>query len=297
MRREDGAIQARAMVTFLVRQAELHMLLVQARDEDHLREILYETGEIDDTLSWSRCDEPLVVHLKMPMELIYGPNGKLRDVDVEAALPNLVEHVPLTGYIRANDPIQIRSANAMLNALCPNAGSVLTAAYRHADDASNYVDVSIDPKQLRTALREDLHVDGQLPAARRKVPPGTERLHLYWVQTDDHDEDWFIVAASPVEACQFHEAQEGYAPGDAWAEFVATVPATAPNRTDGWPSDELLIACGAKIDRSTTPRVVRFGRRTYAEGMLEGELRKVTDDVSERVGQGRPNGTPPQSTN
>lgn len=285
------------MPVFLVRQIDLQLLLVQARDEDHLKEILDETGGIDETISWSRCDDPLVVHLELPVKFIHGAGGKIRAVDVEKAMPNLSEAVVLSGYVRANDPIQIRSANAMLNALCPNAGSVITTACQRAEEASRYVDVSIDMKQLRTALREDLHADGQLPAARRQVTPGIERLHLYWVQTDDHDEDWFIVAASPTEACQFHEAQEGYASGDAWAEFIATVPATAPDRTDGWPSDELLIACGAKFDRSATPRVVRFGRRTYAEGMLEGEIRQVTDDVSEKVGQGRPNGTRSRTTN
>lgn len=285
------------MVTFLVRQIDLQLLLVQARDEEHLKEILYETGEIDETISWSRCDEPLLVHLRLPVELDHGPEGKVREVDVEKALPDLCRSVALTGYVRANDPVQIRSTNAMLNALCPNAGSVITAACQRAEEFSDFADVTINPKQLRAALREDLRADGQLVSSRRKQGDEEERLHLYWVQTDDHDEDWFIVATSPAEACQFHEAQEGYAPGDAWAEFVATVPATAPDREDGWPSDALLIACGAKLDRTTTPRVVRFGRRTYAEGMLEGELRKVTDDVSERVGHGRPNGTPPQSTN
>ena len=231
------------------------------------------------------------------MELVHGPNWKIREVDVAKALPNLCASVALTGYVRANDPIQIRSANAMLSALCPNAGSVITAACQRVEEASGLADIDLDPKQLRLALREDLRADGQLGATRRKQAAGEERLQLYWVQTDDHDEDWFIVAASPAEACQFHEGQEGYAPGDAWAEFVATVPSTAPDREDGWPSDGLLVACGAKIDRSTTPRVVRFGRRTYAEGMLESEVVAATDDLSERFGGGRLNGTPPRTTN
>ncbi len=121
------------------------------------------------------------------------------------------------------------------------------------------------------------------------------RLNLYWVETEDHDEYWFIVAVSPTEACRDHEADEGYDEGDASAEFVAVVPATAPDRKSGWPSDELLRACGATIERGETPRVVRFGRRTYAEGILEGEIRALDDDKSERIGWGRPNGTPPRT--
>ena len=41
---------------------------------------------------------------------------------------------------------------------------------------------------------------------------------LYWVTTDDHDEDWFVLAPSPEEATQYFENYEGYNPGDAEAE-------------------------------------------------------------------------------
>ena len=40
-------------------------------------------------------------------------------------------------------------------------------------------------------------------------------MKLYWVTTEDHDEDWFIVASSPEEASKYHEDMEGYVPGDA----------------------------------------------------------------------------------
>jgi hypothetical protein len=30
-------------------------------------------------------------------------------------------------------------------------------------------------------------------------------MRLYWVTTEDHDEDWFVVAPNEVEACMFHE--------------------------------------------------------------------------------------------
>jgi hypothetical protein len=34
--------------------------------------------------------------------------------------------------------------------------------------------------------------------------------NLYWVETDDHGEDWFI-ARSARGACRLHEDDEGYA--------------------------------------------------------------------------------------
>lgn len=50
-------------------------------------------------------------------------------------------------------------------------------------------------------------------------------LYLYWVTTEDHDEDWFIVAHSFEEAQEMHENYEGYDPGDAFAEEIMPVPA------------------------------------------------------------------------
>lgn len=71
-------------------------------------------------------------------------------------------------------------------------------------------------------------------------------MALYWVETDDHGEDWFVVARNPREAENYHEKSEGYDLGDARATFVARVPRHVQARP-GWPSDELLKACGATI--------------------------------------------------
>ena len=40
-------------------------------------------------------------------------------------------------------------------------------------------------------------------------------MNLYWVETDDHDEDWFIVAGSSEAAEKWFELAEGYDPSDA----------------------------------------------------------------------------------
>lgn len=283
------------MRTYLVRLEGLRLLLVQARDDEHLERILWETGEEEFTLSWDPYEGAVVVQLEVPVTFDYAKSFKVRDVNVKKMFADLVAHVPILGHVRADDPVQAEFAAALLNAACPNAGSVIMAAYRHSEQSADWSEVKIDQRQLRKALREDLRATGQLPARRRVKGVDAPSLNLYWVETDDHDEDWFIVAESPAKACRDHEAAEGYDEGDANAEFVAAVPADAADREEGWPSDELLRACGAVIEHSTTPRVVRFGRRTFAEGMLEAEIRNLDDDASERVGGGRPNGTAPRA--
>ena len=50
------------------------------------------------------------------------------------------------------------------------------------------------------------------------------KMRLYWATTEDHSEDWFIVAGSAAEAAKFHEHLEGYDDGDAEAEWVLDIP-------------------------------------------------------------------------
>lgn len=68
------------------------------------------------------------------------------------------------------------------------------------------------------------------------------------------------MADSTRAACRFHEAAEGYDPGEAHAERIMALPdelrveggwRDGPKgsvyKHVGWPSDELLVACGAEI--------------------------------------------------
>lgn len=64
----------------------------------------------------------------------------------------------------------------------------------------------------------------------------------------------------------------------------------------GWPSHELLEACGVKVIRDDTPRVVELEGERYVEGKLEHQILEVTDDVFEGHGRGRPNRTQPRGT-
>ena len=49
-------------------------------------------------------------------------------------------------------------------------------------------------------------------------------MHLYWVTTEDHDEDWFVVAPDPYEATYFYETFERYNEGDADSEWIMGLP-------------------------------------------------------------------------
>jgi hypothetical protein len=115
-------------------------------------------------------------------------------------------------------------------------------------------------------------------------------MELYWVETEDHHEDWFVVARSERRAARWHERAEGYEDGDARARLVAGIPRHLEAK-EGWPSHELLEACGARILRSDTPRVVEIEGERYVEGQLEHEIRQREDDRFEARYQGRPNGT------
>ena len=115
-------------------------------------------------------------------------------------------------------------------------------------------------------------------------------MYLYWVTTEDHAEDWFMVADSAAEAATFHEDVEGYAPGDATAEMILKIPDGITANT-GWPSDEVLRACGANFLSEGSTRVVEIGNRKFCEGLMESTLRTLDDNIFEALGEERLNET------
>jgi len=119
-------------------------------------------------------------------------------------------------------------------------------------------------------------------------------MNLYWVTTSDHGEDWFVISHSAREAATFHEDFEGYDIGDATAELVMEIPDEVT--TDiGWPSEDVLKACGGTIISHGPARVVRIGERTFSEGLMEATIRSASDDMAEALGKGRPNKTSRES--
>ncbi|MGQ0505280.1 MAG: hypothetical protein ACT4TC_08155 [Myxococcaceae bacterium] len=111
-------------------------------------------------------------------------------------------------------------------------------------------------------------------------------MKLYWVETPDHHEDWFVVARNPREARAFFENAEGYDGGGSTCRLVLEVPDHLPSRTTappatgnlehqcfvGWPTDDLIRACGGEFLPPGEPRLVRFGKELFCEGLLEHEI-------------------------
>ena len=115
-------------------------------------------------------------------------------------------------------------------------------------------------------------------------------MNLYWCETPDHDEDWFIVAPSVKEAKRMHEDSEGYGRGDARATALLRITQKLSPAV-GYLTHDLLRSLGAVFISENTPRVVQIGSRVYQEGGMGAVIDRVSDDVSEAVGKGRPNKT------
>ena len=115
-------------------------------------------------------------------------------------------------------------------------------------------------------------------------------MNLYWCETSDHNEDWFIVASSVQEACRLHEGAEGYNRGDARAILVRRIPKhLTPFK--GWPDHDFLRALDAVFLSETTPRVVQIGSVVYQEGGMDAVIDRLSDDQSEAAGKAWPNKT------
>ncbi len=55
--------------------------------------------------------------------------------------------------------------------------------------------------------------------AKKKAP-----LKLYWVETPDHHEDWFVIARTAKEARSFFEDVEGYDDHEARSHVIGQLP-------------------------------------------------------------------------
>lgn len=118
-------------------------------------------------------------------------------------------------------------------------------------------------------------------------------LNLYWVTTDDHDEDWFILARTGRTAESYHIQHEGYEPGDATAELILrvatdSIPGLIPRHAQ---LEDLQVLGFEILNPDPNGRCVRRNGRTFLEGHLESMVTELRDDAQEALGQGRPSGT------
>jgi len=117
-----------------------------------------------------------------------------------------------------------------------------------------------------------------------------KQMKLYWVTTEDHDEDWFMIASSNKEASKLHEDFEGYEVGDASAQEILNIPDNMTVEA-GWPSEDDLLSIGAKFIREDEPRIVEINGQQFAEGMLAAHINELNDNIFELLGEGRLNQT------
>jgi hypothetical protein len=151
--------------------------------------------------------------------------------------------------------------------------------------ASSRFPDKIDPEVADLGCFKCEKKESYVPVDMESLP-----LKLYWVETADNTEDWFMVARTEEAACVYHEDYEGFNRNDAFAKFVVVVPENVQSRP-GHPSKKVIEACGGKFLRNVTPRVVELAGCEYCEGALEHAVRQRADDLFEKQGKGRPNGT------
>ena len=121
------------------------------------------------------------------------------------------------------------------------------------------------------------------------------QIKLYWVATDDHDEDWFIFATSARQARSFHEHYEGYGKGDASSRLIVSN-VTLTEFQNGTPPCHAqfqdLFQIGFQ-DAGTIPnrRGVKFNGEIFREGILESIIelgrQQMAASMRENGGLGR----------
>lgn len=166
-------------------------------------------------------------------------------------------------------------------------------SWQEPDDLALPADLArLEPADDAEALDDDADLED---AYESIGPVFWAQWKLYWCETPDHDEDWFVVAYCAADAAAFHEDVEGYDDGDADAQFVCVLPdavqVEADRRQGGWPSDDTLLARGAEFiphapmdggaelrrQLGSGARVVRINGRVFAEG-------DVLSNVKHRMG-------------
>jgi hypothetical protein len=122
-------------------------------------------------------------------------------------------------------------------------------------------------------------------------------INLYWVQTEDHSEDWFIFASTARAAGGFHEDYEGYEARDASARLVIEK-VELQKFENGTPPCHAQIpdlqALGFEIltNLDSKMRIVRLNGEQFVEGEMETLVAVATDNALESAGMPRLNGTP-----
>ena len=178
----------------------------------------------------------------------------------------------------------------------PKQGDIAAREHVFRDEREDIVEEDIaEDEDARQDDREDLDDPWDDEEAGAGDDGSTRpifwaRWKLYWCETEDHDEDWFIIARSAREATEYHEDMEGYDRGEAKAELVCVMPSSLQGDSQHgarYPSIETLRACGGEIlpyvpndghdelreNLGSGGRVVRIKGRVYGEGDIVSNAR------------------------
>jgi len=98
--------------------------------------------------------------------------------------------------------------------------------------------------------------------------PNNEKQFIYWVETKDHSEDWFVGAKNSRSARAFFEGYEGFNPFDASAKKLCPIPYKCNQQRPFYAQLDLLRKCGFHIISRGPARVVRRNGKIYREGIV-----------------------------
>lgn len=104
-------------------------------------------------------------------------------------------------------------------------------------------------------------------------------MNLYWITTEDHEEDWFIIATNVAEAEKFFEKYEDYNPGDATAEAIMAIPEKVRVRYKAHHPHERVIRQLGGTYLQESPRTVQLNGRTFQEGTGIDTLKENKHDT------------------
>ncbi len=91
-------------------------------------------------------------------------------------------------------------------------------------------------------------------------------MNLYWLESDDHSEDWFVAAKCELDAIDFYAGEMGYDVIDdvISARFVCLIPSYEPLMDTAFANEKLIKNCGGEIIFFLDPEI----RKAYTEAQL-----------------------------
>jgi len=91
-------------------------------------------------------------------------------------------------------------------------------------------------------------------------------MELYWLESKDHSEDWFVTAKSELDAIDFYACEMGYdiIDDELSARFVCTISSDEQIMYSEFASESLIKDCGGEIIFFLDPEI----RKIYTEVQL-----------------------------